>query len=92
VSAGTLLQIATLILFYLMGKLFDSTPRNKWTRFNTLPGLGWGTTYPIFSSLAVIGNTSKENSDKRDVVCDHIAFDPYFRYDCFLPVLLYLSP
>jgi calcium permeable stress-gated cation channel len=55
-SAGTLLQIASLILFYVLSKLFDSTPREKWSRFNTLPGLGWGTTYPVFTNLAVIGN------------------------------------
>jgi len=55
VSAGTLLQIFALIMFYILGKIFDSTPRKKWKRFNTLPGLGWGTTYPIFTNLAVIG-------------------------------------
>jgi hypothetical protein len=55
VSAGTLLQIVTLILFYALGKLFDKTPRHFWQRFNTLPGLGWGTTYPIYTNLAVIG-------------------------------------
>lgn len=54
VSAGTLLQIAVLILFFLLTKL-DSTPRTMWARFNTLPGLGWGTTYPVFTNLAVIG-------------------------------------
>lgn len=63
VSAGTLLQIVSLVLYYLLGKLTDSTPRKKWHRFNTLPGLGWGTTYPIFTSLAVIGidNVDKWN-------------------------------
>jgi hypothetical protein len=55
VSAGTLLQIVTLLFFYVFGKLLDATPRKKWRRFNTLPGLGWGTTYPIFTNLAVIG-------------------------------------
>ena len=56
-SAGTLLQIVSLILFYLLSK-FDSTAREKWSRFNTLPGLGWGTTYPVFTNLAVIGMIS----------------------------------
>ena len=56
-SAGTLLQIVALVLFYLLSK-FDGTPRKRWTRFNTLPGLGWGTTYPVFTNLAVIGRIS----------------------------------
>jgi hypothetical protein len=55
VSAGTLLQIVALLFYYVLGKVLDGTPRKKWTRFNTLPGLGWGTTYPIFTNLAVIG-------------------------------------
>ena len=66
VSAGTLLQILSLLLYYLFGMLFDSTPRKKWTRFNSLPGLGWGTTYPIFTSLAVIGMISIDDAHLQD--------------------------
>jgi len=57
VSAGALLQVSGLILFFLFGKLFDNTPRKKWFRFTRLPGLGWGTTFPAFANIAVIGIT-----------------------------------
>jgi calcium permeable stress-gated cation channel len=49
-----MLQIVGLILFYVLGKLFDNTPRKLWTRWNILSGLGWGTVFPIYTNLAVI--------------------------------------
>jgi hypothetical protein len=53
-AGGILLQIATLIVFYLFGKLFDNTPRKKWTRYFTLTTITWGTIYPIFTNFVVI--------------------------------------
>ena len=57
VAGGALLQIVGLILFYLLGKLFDNTPRKMWTRWSILSGLGWGTVFPIYTNLAVIAIT-----------------------------------
>jgi calcium permeable stress-gated cation channel len=57
IAGGALLQIVGLILFYLLGKLFDNTPRKMWTRWNMLSGLGWGTVFPIYTNLAVIAIT-----------------------------------
>jgi hypothetical protein len=57
IAGGALLQIVGLILFYVLGKLFDNTPRKQWTRWNMLSGLGWGTVFPIYTNLAVIGIT-----------------------------------
>jgi len=54
ISGGALLQIVGLILFYVLGKLLDNTPRKMWTRWNILSGLGWGTVFPIYTNLAVI--------------------------------------
>jgi hypothetical protein len=54
VAAGLLLQIVTLVLFYLLEKLFDNTPRKKWNRYFTLSSLSWGTIYPIFTNFVVI--------------------------------------
>ncbi|GAO52607.1 hypothetical protein G7K_6680-t1 [Saitoella complicata NRRL Y-17804] len=56
-AAGTLLQVVGLILFYVFGFLFDNTPRKKWKRFFHLNTIGWGTTFPVFTTLAVIGLT-----------------------------------
>lgn len=54
VSSGALLQIGTLIVFYLLGALLDGTPRKKWTRFTGLSSCSWGTVFPVFTNLAVI--------------------------------------
>ena len=53
-ASGVLLQIASLILFYLLGTLFDNTPRKKWSRYFTLDSLSWGTVFPVFTNFVVI--------------------------------------
>jgi calcium permeable stress-gated cation channel len=57
IAGGAMLQIVGLILFFVLGKLFDNTPRKLWTRWNILSGLGWGTVFPIYTNLAVISIT-----------------------------------
>ncbi|VEU20465.1 DEKNAAC101343 [Brettanomyces naardenensis] len=54
IASGSLLQVVPLILFYILGKMFDNTPRKKWARFSGLGGYAWGTTFPIYTNLAVI--------------------------------------
>lgn len=56
-SSGALLQIVGLILSKILGKLLDKTPRKMYIRWSSLAGLGWGTIYPIFTMLLVIGIT-----------------------------------
>ena len=53
-ASSLLLQVVTLILFYLLGTLFDNTPRKKWKRYFTLRSLDWGTIYPVFTNFVVI--------------------------------------
>lgn len=53
-SGSTLFQIVSLILFYFLGGILDKTVRKKWTRFNTLDGTTWGTTFGAFANLACI--------------------------------------
>ncbi|KAL7663671.1 Uncharacterized protein ABC855_g3474 [[Candida] zeylanoides] len=54
VSSGLLFQMVPLILAQFLGKILDSTPRSKWSRYNTLGQPGWSTTYPVNQLLAVI--------------------------------------
>ncbi|UJR11199.1 hypothetical protein I4U23_015380 [Adineta vaga] len=54
IACGVLLQVVTLISFYLLGKLFDNTPRKKWRRYFTLSSLDWGTIFPVFTNFIVI--------------------------------------
>ena len=46
-AAGTLVQITGLILFKLLGKSLDTTPRKMYTRWTDLSALGWGTVFPF---------------------------------------------
>lgn len=55
ISSGAVLQIVGLILYRVLGKILDSTPRKMYKRFTSLSGLGWGTVFPIYTLLPVIG-------------------------------------
>ena len=55
ISSGALLQLVGVILFKVLGKFLDSTPRKMYKRFVTLSGLGWGTVFPVYTLLTVIG-------------------------------------
>ena len=57
IASGALLQIFGLILFKVLGKILDSTPRKMYKRFSSLSGLGWGTLFPIYTNLVVIGES-----------------------------------
>lgn len=46
-ASGALLQMVPLILFKVLGKILDSTPRKMYNRWCTLSSLGWGTVLPI---------------------------------------------
>lgn len=54
VSAGALAQIVGLILFKVLGKLLDSTPRKKWHRWAHLSSVSFGTLFPAFTFISMI--------------------------------------
>jgi hypothetical protein len=54
-AAGELLQIGTLIMWFLLGPLLDNTPRQKWKRQTNLQQVKWGSFFAPFSNFAVIG-------------------------------------
>ncbi len=54
ISSGALAQVVGVIIFKILGKLLDNTPRKMYKRFSTLIGLGWGTVFPIYTNLLVI--------------------------------------
>ncbi|KFZ11008.1 hypothetical protein V502_07799 [Pseudogymnoascus sp. VKM F-4520 (FW-2644)] len=53
-SAGSLLQVGTLIMWILMPKLFDNTARQKWKRNTSLSTVHWGTYFPTYTNFACI--------------------------------------
>ena len=55
VSSGTLLQIGTLFVWYILARIMDSTARAKWRRNTTLNDVNWGKFFPVYTNFAVIG-------------------------------------
>ncbi|KFX87429.1 hypothetical protein O988_09408 [Pseudogymnoascus sp. VKM F-3808] len=53
-SAGSLLQVGTLIMWLLMPKFFDNTARQKWKRNTSLSTVRWGTYFPTYTNFACI--------------------------------------
>lgn len=58
ISSTAVLQLVGVILFLILGKLLDTTPRKIYRRWSNLSGLKWGTVFPIYTNLLVIGKSS----------------------------------
>jgi hypothetical protein len=54
-SSGALLQYLTLILWFILPKLFDNTARDKWRRNTALSTVNWGSYFPLYTTFACIG-------------------------------------
>ena len=52
--SGILVAIVGLVIFFVLGKFLDSTPRKLLTRWISLSAPGLGTVYPIYTNLFVI--------------------------------------
>ncbi|KIX08310.1 uncharacterized protein Z518_02966 [Rhinocladiella mackenziei CBS 650.93] len=55
VSAGALLQVGSLIGWFILAPLLDSTARSKFKRHTQLSDVQWGTFFPVYTNLACIG-------------------------------------
>jgi hypothetical protein len=56
-AAGSLLQIAKLVVYYVKLILLGSTPRSVYNIKYNLPTVAWGTLWPSMTLLTVIGLT-----------------------------------
>ncbi|KAG9250619.1 uncharacterized protein F5Z01DRAFT_349304 [Emericellopsis atlantica] len=54
-SSGTLLQIGTLFVWFILARIIDSTARAKWRRSTTLNTVDWGKFFPVYTNFACIG-------------------------------------
>ncbi|KAH0597343.1 hypothetical protein MHUMG1_04720 [Metarhizium humberi] len=54
-SSGTLLQVMTLFMWYIMAPMRDSTARQKWARNTSLNQVNWGSFFPVYTNFACIG-------------------------------------
>jgi hypothetical protein len=55
-SSRILLNPIGALLFTIMGKFRDKSPRDEYKRYTNLKALKWGSEYPQWTNLAVIGN------------------------------------
>ncbi|ATY65229.1 DUF221 domain [Cordyceps militaris] len=53
-SSGTLLQVVSLLFWFVIGPMFDSTARNKWARNTNLNNVQWGAFFPVYTNFACI--------------------------------------
>ena len=54
ISTMALLQLAALIINFVLDRLFSSTPRKIYERWSNMKSLPWGSVFPIFTLLTVI--------------------------------------
>ena len=54
-AAGAFLNIGGLVVSKLLGMFLDKTPRKKFNRYLGLSGLQWGSLYPVYANIGVIG-------------------------------------
>ncbi|KAG9688015.1 DUF221-domain-containing protein, partial [Aureobasidium melanogenum] len=54
VVSGTLLNLTGLVVFIILGKFLDNTPRKMYKRWTSLAGMSWGTVFPPYTNLFVI--------------------------------------
>ncbi|KAH7115714.1 putative DUF221 domain protein [Dactylonectria macrodidyma] len=53
-SSSTLLQAPAIFRWYIISRLADSTPREKWLRNTKLNEIRWGAYFPIYTNFACI--------------------------------------
>ncbi|KAG9702898.1 DUF221-domain-containing protein, partial [Aureobasidium melanogenum] len=54
VVSGTLLNLSGLVIFIILGKFLDNTPRKMYKRWTSLASMSWGTVFPPYTNLFVI--------------------------------------
>lgn len=58
VVSSKLLRVVGLIVFFVLSKLLDKTPRKMYKRWYNLTNINPGTLWPIYTNLFVIGESS----------------------------------
>lgn len=82
-SSGALVQIAKLIMNKILGRILDSTPRKVYNRWAKLTPVKWGSVFPVFTNLVVIGELSKTS-----VVSSAANVYSAITYSCIAPLIL----
>jgi calcium permeable stress-gated cation channel len=54
-ASKTLFNVVALLMFNVVGRILDKSPRKMYKRYISLSGTGWGSVYPKWTNLTVIG-------------------------------------
>lgn len=57
VVSQLLLQVVSLLLYLILGRLLDGTPRAMFKRWISLSNPGMGSVYPIYTTMFIIGKS-----------------------------------
>lgn len=92
VSAGALVQVLSLVSWFILAPLLDNTARKKWGRTTNLIQMQWGSFFPMYTTLASIGMCSsivltKANWRRADLL-RHLADHPGVQYNHIWPLLV----
>lgn len=79
VPSGMLFQVVNLVLSKILGRFLDSTPRQKWNRYNTLSTPTMGVIYPTIEVLVCI------------YICYSIIAPILLFFSTFTLILLYVA-
>lgn len=58
VSSMAVVQIAGALVFKFIATFVDHTPRRIYKRWAAVSGLSWGSVFPVFTNMGVIGMSS----------------------------------
>lgn len=79
ISSGILAQIVGLVLSFVIGRVLDKTPRQKWNRQTSLDSPSWGTLYGSFGLFTVI------------MLCYSIIAPIIIAFTCIAFMLIYIA-
>jgi hypothetical protein len=85
ISSKQLVQLIPLVLRTILSKLLDKTPRKIYKRWSSLPDLKWGSVFPPFTVLLVIGKCSFYEVSRGTLTDVHILA---ITYSCIAPLIL----
>ena len=54
-AAQNVLNYSDLFEYLFYDLFLDKTPREKYSRYTSMKGIGWGKVYPKFTNMAIIG-------------------------------------
>jgi len=85
IASSTLFNVGALAMLLFVGKYLDKTPRKMYNRYTNLAGLQWGSQYPKFTNLAVIGKLSLAQVFAISLL---LTISTAITYSCIAPLIL----